>query len=153
MLTHGLGTEMPSVDDVDDTKDGISDARVHDTDDRTELHLNADEPLYDSDSEAEEANFAAGLSFDDDTASKVNSDALLGGILSQGQSTVLAAMSSSAVSSLMTSAATGLTAIRHVVSRVQQSRRTDDAASDSDIIDAEFEFLNDDEFNRSDNCT
>jgi len=78
-------------------------------------------------------------------------DALLGGILSQGQSTVLAALSSPAVSGLMTSAASGLTAIRDAVSRVRPpitARRTDDAGSDSsDVLDAEFEFLNDDEFN------
>jgi len=150
MLARGLGAEMPSVDDVDDR---IGDASLHHTDDGSELRLVDNEPLYDSDSEADEEKFTAGLSFDDDAADRASSmavsgDALLGGILSHGQSTVLAALSSPAVSSLMTSAATGLTAIRDAVSRAQPpvtARRTDDTGSDSDILDTEFEFLNDDE--------
>jgi len=155
VLTHGLGTEMPSIDDVDDTADRIGDASVHNADDGTELHLVDDEPLYDSDSETDEENFTAGLSFDGDTADRASSttassDAVLESLLSQGQSTMMAALSSPTVSQLMTSAATGLTAICDAVTQVQQSvsaHRTDDTASDSDILDAEFEFLNDDEVN------
>ena len=75
-------------------------------------------------------------------------DTLLGDILSQGQSTVLAALSSPAVSSLMTTAATGLTAIRDAVN--QARHRNDDVASDSDILDSDFEFLNGDEFSQTD---
>ena len=158
VLTHGLGSAMPSIDDVDDTRDRIGDASLPPVEDGCELHLVDDKPSSDSDSEADEADFIAGLSFDDDTTDRtsnlaVSGDALLGGILSQGQSTMLAALSSPAVSSLMTSAATGLTVIRDAVSQVQHSvsaHRIDDA-SDSDILDAEFDFLNDDEFNRTDN--
>jgi len=153
VLTHGLGTEMPSVDDFDDSKDHIVDASLTVTDDESELRF------VDSDSEADEEIFTAGLSFDDDTANRssniaVSGDALLGDILSQGQSTVLAALSSPAVSSLMSSAATGLTAIRDAVSQARHSvlaHRNDDVASDSDILDCEFEFLNGDEFNHTDN--
>jgi len=148
-MMRGLGTEMPSVDDADD---GVGDASLHRADDETEMRLVDSEPLYDSDSEADEENFTAGLSFDDDTTDRANNttavagDALLGGILSHGQSTVLAALSSPAVSSLMTSAATGLTAIRDAVNRVRPPVNGD-AGSDSDVLDTEFEFLNDDEFN------
>jgi len=158
VLTHGLGSAMPSIDDVDDNKDRIGDASLPPPEDGCELHLDDEEPSSDLDSEADEENFIAGLSFDDDTVDRTNSlavsgDALLGDILSQGQSTMLAALTSPSVSSLVTSAATGLTAIRDAVSHVQHSlsaHRVDDA-SDSDILDAEFDFLNDDEFNRIDN--
>jgi len=155
VLTHGLGTEMPSIDDVDDSRDRVGDAGLQD--DGSELHVVDDKPLYDSDSEADEENFTAGLSFDDDTANRasdvaVSGDVLLRGILSQSQSTVLAALSSPTVSSLMTSAATGLTAIRDAVSQARHSdlaQRIDDAASESDVLDAEFEFLGNDEFNQT----
>jgi len=154
MLTRGLGAEMPSVDDMDDTKDRIGDA-----DDGSELRLVDSEPLYNSDSEADEEEFTAGLSFDDDTTDRVNKmvvsgSSLLGGIVSHGQSTVLAALSSPAVTSLMTTAASGLSAIRDAVSQARPTvtaHRTDDAGSDSDILDTEFEFLNDDEFTQNDN--
>jgi len=147
VLMCGLGTEMPSIDDVGDSTDHISSAHLHHTDNGSELHFVDDEPLYASDSDVDGENFTAGLSFDDNAAN--SDDALLGGILSQGQSTVLAALSSPAASNLMTSAATGLTAIRDAVIRAQHSisaQRIDDDASDSDILDAEFDFLNDDEF-------
>ena len=157
VLTHGLGTEMPSVDDVDDGKDRVGDASLNPDDDGSEIRFIDNEALCNSDSEADEENFTAGLSFVDDTADRVNNtavsgDALLGDILSQGQSRVLAALSSPAVSNLMTSAATGLTAIRDAVSQAQHSvfaHRIDDAANDGDILDADFEFL--DEFNQTDN--
>lgn len=156
VLTHGLGTEMPSIDDVDDSKDHTDDGSLRYINNGSELDL---VDAGNSDSEADEENFTAGLSFDDDTANRANSvavggSALLGGILSEGQSTMLAALSSPAVSSLMTSAATGLTTIRDAVSRAHRSvsaHGTDDAACDTDILDAEFEFLNDEEFNRIDN--
>jgi len=158
VLTHGLGNAMPSIDDVDDSRDRVGDASLPPPEDGCELLVVNDEPSSDSDSAADEANFMAGLSFDDDATERTNSlavsgDALLGDILSQGQSKMLAALSSPSVSSLVTSAATGLTAIRDAVSQVQQSissHRVDDA-TDSDILDAEFDFLNDDEFNRTDN--
>jgi len=158
ILTRGLGSEMPSVDDdVDDSRDRVGDASLNPADDGSELCVVDNEPLYDSDLEADEDNFTTGLSFDDDTAIRASSaaesgDALLGGILSQGQSSVLAALSSPTVSSLMTSAATGLTVIRDVMTQARHSvsaHRIDEAASDSDVLDAEFEFLNDDEFNRT----
>jgi len=153
MLTRGLGAEMPSVDD--DMDDRVGDAGLHATASTDELRLVENEPLYDSDSEADEDNFTTGLSFDEDTADRANNtgepvsgNALLSGILSHGQSTMLAALSSPAVSSLMTGAATGLTAIRDAVTRA--SRPPDTSDSDSDVIDTEFEFLNNDEFTQND---
>jgi len=159
VLTHGLGTEMPSVDDFDDSKDHIVDASLTVTEDESELRFVDNKLFVDSDSEADEENFTAGLSFDNDTANRtsniaVSGDALLGDILSQGQSTVLAALSSPAVSSLMTTAATGLTAIRDAMSQARHvvlAHGNDDVASDTDILDSEFEFLNGDEFNQIDN--
>lgn len=69
---------------------------------------------------------------------------------------LVAALSSPAVSSLMTGAASGLNALRDAVTQAQhsvlaaassQSTRPSDV--DDDVID-DFEFLNDDEFNRTD---
>jgi len=157
LLSDGLGAEMPSVDEVDDSRDRIGDASLCPPDDdrNDNLHLDDDEPASESDSEADEADFISGLTFDadDETAHRAtDGDAVLGGVLSRGQSTVLAALSSPTVSHLMASAAT---ALRDAVSQsVTQSavlpslRHTTD--DDADVLDAEFEFLTEDDFHQTD---
>ena len=151
MLTRGLGAEMPSVDeDADDIRDRVGDANAG-----SELCPIDDEPVCNdsSDSEADEENFAAGLSFDEatDRAAETSASAAGGGDSVSGESAVLVALSSPAVSSLMSTAASGLTVIRDAVSLARNfaaSQAAPDNASDNDVLDAEFEFLNDEEFNQ-----
>jgi hypothetical protein len=121
-----------------------------------------------SDSDADVDSFAAGLAFSDDLTDTVDAagdgdkmfagigGALLGGILSQGHSKLSAALTSTAISGIVSGASSGFSAIRDVVKRASLSTAaqssSEDATGDSDVIDAEFEFLNREELEQADSA-
>jgi len=106
------------------------------------------------DSDADEASLAEGLAFSDDFTETFDGHmmpgdsmggTILSSFLSQGHSKLSAALSSSTLSGIVSGASLGLGAIRDAVKRssltAALTSSADDVQNDSDILDAEFEFL------------
>jgi hypothetical protein len=162
-----VDTTVSSELNVDDDEDGDEDdaCGVPTSSQLTGFRQPADN---ESDSDADVDSFAAGLAFSDDLTDTVDGagdgaktsagigGALLGGILSQGHSTLSAALTSPAISGIVSGASSGFSAIRDVVKRAgltaAAKSNSEDATGDSDVIDAEFEFLNREELEQVDSA-
>jgi hypothetical protein len=171
-LTQGLGTEMPSINDVDGTILGgfsmeLEEAIVENilSGDRSNSaafslkspHSGSGE----SDSDADVESLATGLCFSDADSVDVTgtglapvfgaSGTLLNDILTQGHSTLTAALSSSTISGIVSGASLGIGALRDAVKRgaLAASSSVEEAVTDSDVLDAEFEFLDREELDQA----